>query len=221
MIVRPVKTMNSTRVPNSAARHQAAAFTVVEAVCCVIIVAVMLVAAMNAIAASAKARSIQRRQALSSALGKQLLGEIMQSRYQDPNQTTVLLGPELGETTRSQYNDVDDYNGWIESPPQDRNGKALPGLAGWTRSVAVAWVTPANPANTSALESGLKRITVTVTSPTGQVSQETALRSQYSPYDQTVGSQINFVSWVGMNIQVGADQAGQVVLGTNTNNQAP
>jgi hypothetical protein len=57
---------------------------------------------------------------------------------------------------------VDDFNGWSESPPKDRDGTAMSELSGWTRSVAVVWVSSANLSTVSVTETGVKRVTVTV-----------------------------------------------------------
>ena len=41
--------------------------------------------------------------------------------------------------------DVDDYDGWSASPPEDKNGNPLVGFDDWGRSVSVEWVNPDNP----------------------------------------------------------------------------
>jgi hypothetical protein len=101
--------------------------------------------------------------AVGSFLADGLMGEIMTLAYEEPNGVPV-FGLDAGEvpTSRSNYDDVDDYNGWTESPPADRNGVALPGLSGWQRSVKVEWVLASDPNQVSLVETGAKRITVTV-----------------------------------------------------------
>jgi MSHA pilin protein MshD len=97
------------------------------------------------------------------ALAQAMMGEVVDSYYQDPSAAIVVFGPEAGENqaVRSTLNDVDDYNG-ISGAPTNRDGTAIPGLSNWRRTVAVAWVTLANPNQTSVAETGLKRITVDV-----------------------------------------------------------
>ena len=140
------------------------AFTLMEAVISTVIVAVMLVAALNTVGAS---RITQHKAALVSRgrmFAESLMAEILPQSYQNPGEPRV-FGPESGESgpTRGAYNDVDDYQGWTESPPVAKDGTALPNSANWRRTVTVAWVDPLNPQQVSGTETGAKRITVVAT----------------------------------------------------------
>ncbi len=95
----------------------ASAFTIVEAVISTVIVAVMFVAALNTVGAS---RLTQHRAALTSRgrlFAEMLLSEITQQNYKDSGASPA-FGPETGEltTTRADFDDVDDYNGWSKRP---------------------------------------------------------------------------------------------------------
>jgi hypothetical protein len=135
----------------------------IEAVVSTLIVAVLLTASLYATGAAGTARYKTADSAVGSFLANGLMGEIMTLAYEEPN-GVPLFGLDAGElpTSRSNYDDVDDFNGWTESPPADRNGVALPGLSGWQRSVRVEWVMASDPNQVSPVESGAKRITVTV-----------------------------------------------------------
>lgn len=137
------------------------AFTLMEAVISTVIVAVMLVTALNVVGAS---KITQHKAALVSRgrmSAESLMSEILQQSYQEPGATYV-FGRESGEsdTSRTAYDDVDDYQGWTESPPVAKDGTALPNSANWRRTVTVAWVDPLNPKQVSGTETGAKRITV-------------------------------------------------------------
>ena len=137
------------------------AFTLMEAVLSTVIVAVMLVTALNTVGAS---RITQHKTSLVSRgrmFTESLMSEILEQSYQNPVEPHV-FGPESGESgsTRAAYNDVDDYNGWTESPPVAKDGTALPNSANWRRTVTVEWVDPLNPDQVSGTETGAKRITV-------------------------------------------------------------
>ena len=148
----------------STRRHSVDGFTIVEAVISTVIVAVMLVAALSAAGAS---RVIQYKVSLHNRgrlLAERLLAEIVGQAYEDPN-APVVFGPESGEqtTVRSDFDDVDDYHGWSENPPTDKDGSAIPQTDGWQRVVTVEWVDPSDPTLVQGSETGAKRITVTAT----------------------------------------------------------
>ena len=60
--------------------------------------------------------------------------------YEDPD-GSIKFGPEDNEapnpTTRADFDDIDDYDGWTASPPQKKDGQTEPDCASYTRSVIV------------------------------------------------------------------------------------
>jgi type II secretory pathway pseudopilin PulG len=154
-------------------------FTIVEAVIATAIVAGMCVTALTTVAFSVHFQGKAADRALGGFLAQAMIDEIVSQAYQDPNYTTVTLGPDPGESPslRANWNDVDDYNGWSESPLQNKDGSVIPNTAGWQRSVVVAWVQTSNPSQTSTTETGCKLITVTVTHNGFPVATRTALRT--------------------------------------------
>ena len=123
----------------------------------------------------------QRRGAL---LARQLLAEILQRSYEDPDVPTVALGPDAGDfgSARSGFDDVDDYEGWFASPPRGRTGGSEFHLADWSREVSVTWVDPADLGQTSAIETKAKRILVTVKHQGLVMSELTAVRTNALPH---------------------------------------
>ena len=92
-----------------------------------------------------------------------LMCEILQQSYEDPDETPAFGGePSDTGSGRSGFDDVDDYHAWNSSPPQLRNGTAFAGDDGWTRSVTLEFADPSDLNQPSAGDSGVKRITVTV-----------------------------------------------------------
>ena len=192
----------------------------VETVICVVIVAGMMVAALEMLGTSARLRGLQTDQSRAAALARDLLSEIMQYNYQDPTLPTVVLGPEVGET-RAGFDDVDDYNGLNESPPQTANGAAIAGYTGWTRSVQVSWADSANPSVNSLIETGLKRITITVTTSTGRKFVVSALRSNCGLYEKSYTSQSTYPCMAQISLQIGTDSSKKVTTSVNLVNQVP
>jgi hypothetical protein len=132
-----------------------------EATCATVIVGLSLIGSLNAVRSSITAQRKVAEVEKAAFLATALMSEIKELYYQNPTKP-INFGPESGETGRSTFNDVDDYNGWTESPPQNPDNSVLPDLNGWSRQVNVAWVSPTNMTLTSATETGAKRITVTV-----------------------------------------------------------
>jgi MSHA pilin protein MshD len=186
-------------------------FTLIESLISVLIVSGLLVASLGTFGAIARARQMQTDRTLAYGLADQLLGEIMQCYFKEPGGGTT-LGPEAGET-RATYDDVDDYNGLSNTPPQLRDGTALTEFAGWTRSVSVTCVRPDAPG--TAINAGdsqvLKRIIVTVASPRGVSVTLSGLRSSDGPYEQTPAATTNYLTWTGVSARVG--DLGKTVYG--------
>jgi hypothetical protein len=149
----------------------------VEATLSVVVVGLMLVAALRTISASAQGQIHNADRLRGALLANALLTEITGLRYSEPTEV-ALFGPEVSELGgRPAYDDVDDYHGWTESPPVEKDGAAIPNAAGWRRSVTVAYTNPANLSATSAIATGAKRITVTVEHNGVPVAVMTAVRT--------------------------------------------
>jgi MSHA pilin protein MshD len=179
-------------------------FTLIESLISVLIVSSLLVASLGTFGAIAGARRVQTDRTLAYGLADQLLNEIMQCYFKDPDGGTV-LGADAGET-RATYDDVDDYDGLSTTPPQSRDSTPLTEFAGWTRSVSVTCVRPDAPG--VAINMGdspvLKRIVVTVKSPRGLTVTLSGLRSSDGPYEQAPGTTTNYLTWTGVSARVGA-----------------
>lgn len=142
------------------------ALTLVEAVISMVIVAVMLVAALSTVAAARMTQARMADRARAQLLAQALMAEILQAYYVDPDVPSSFLGPGASEAAtgnRSLFNDVDDWTGWSACPPQNKDGTEIPDLTGWCRSVVVEWANPADLTKPKLTDSGIKRITVSVT----------------------------------------------------------
>ncbi len=120
------------------------------------------------------------------------------------------FGPEISEgtSTRADFDDVDDYDGWTASPPQQKNGTQLTGYDGWTRSVLVEYVDPLSPGGAAINnDGGAKRITVTVTDPRGAQTSVVSVRTNAGTYEQEVSATRTYCSWVGVDLQIGESNA--------------
>ena len=198
-------------------------FTLIEATLSTLIVATMIVAALHTFGSAAVGRRVLQSRVVADALAARLLSEIIQIRFEEPDET-LAFGPETSETggTRDAFDDLDDYHSWSASAPQAKDGTEISALTGWSRSVVVENVDVETLAPAGATRTGLKRITVTVQDPDDKQTTATALRSDSSCYDQAdPASQTTYVAWAGITLQIGFDQATRIYSGVRTLNLVP
>lgn len=135
-------------------------YTLVEVAISTLIVGVLLVAALNTTGYATRGQIDNKQRAQAKLIANAMLAEILELPYQERT-TTPAFGPETGEV-RATYDDVDDYMLFSDSPPVDKQGVALAGGEGLTRSVVVSYVEPDNLTATSNTDKGIKRIVVSV-----------------------------------------------------------
>lgn len=203
-------THRSTFARIAAVRGRAGGFTLVEAMMSVVIVSGVLVAALGTFGAMARARQVQIDRAAASHLAQQVLTEVLQCYYADP-QGGIGLAADAGEASRTAYDDVDDYHNWQMDPPTLRDGTAMPGYAGWKVKVRVHYADLADPDSQIVTETGLKRIKVTVTMPGGAAFDVFALRSKDGAYEQAPDETTNYLTAAAVAAKVG--ERGRAVYG--------
>lgn len=171
---------NSTtlRHGGGAARTSKHGLTLVEVIVSTMIVGVLMVATLNALGAATSSSKSAGNRSVAIGLADDLMAEILNAKYVDPGNSPV-FGPETGEsgTSRTAFNDVDDYNGWSEQPPQAKNGTPLIDRSDWRRRVTVDRVTASDPTTTSMTETGVKRITIDVDYKGTNMVEQTAIRT--------------------------------------------
>jgi MSHA pilin protein MshD len=152
----------------------------VEAVVSLLIVGALLVVALSTVGASRLSQYTISEYSRGQSLAQSLKAEILQQDYSDPNDTPV-FGIESGEstTTRADFDDVDDYNGWVSDPPEQKDGSQISDLSGWERSVTVEWINPDDITQVMGSESNAKRVTVDVSCNNKNVASLVAIRSNY------------------------------------------
>ena len=138
-------------------------FTLVEVCVSVLIVGVMLAAALQTVGQSGLMQYRLSERSRANHLARMLMAEVLQQAYAETTAARV-FGAESGES-RATYEDVDDYNGLVESPPANKDGSTfnLPSASTWKRTVAVVWIDPTTLSVASPqTETGAKLITVSV-----------------------------------------------------------
>jgi hypothetical protein len=144
------------------------------------IVGLMLVAALNTLGASKIGTQKTGDRARAALLAQELMSEILQQYYEDPNVPAGSFGlraAKVGDGSRALWEDVDDYDGWTASPPERKDGTVISGFVGWRRSVSVAWINPANLSQVNVSDTRVKRIIVTVTLDDAVTARLVAIRT--------------------------------------------
>jgi Tfp pilus assembly protein PilV len=166
-----------TRYRRRANTPQRKGLTLVEVTISTLLVGLVLVGALDSLGAVVRGRLSTADSARGLQLAQQLMSEIMSTEYKDPVSATFGLEADEFTGNRSQFDDVDDFMLWSASPPQDRDGNALPNTANWSRSVVVEYVDSRNPSTVKFFDCGVKRITVTVERNGDTIAQLVGLRS--------------------------------------------
>ncbi|MCI0334340.1 MAG: type II secretion system GspH family protein [Planctomycetes bacterium] len=159
-------------------QHDRHALSLIEVVASTMIVGMMAVAALNSLGAATRSSESIGNRAVALGLADELMAEIMQAAYEDPAQSPT-YGRESGEAAspRSGFDDVDDYEGWNQSPPQYREGTTMPDRALWRHRVRVYRVAPSNPTLVSASDQGAKRIQVVIEYDNEVLAEQIAIRT--------------------------------------------
>jgi prepilin-type N-terminal cleavage/methylation domain-containing protein len=140
--------------------HRVRAFTLVETIISIVLVSVLLVAALTAAGASARFRQSTTSRDFASLLASDLTEEMAGKLYGGTTSGSILTTALAGN--RSTTTNIDQYNGLTESPPVTWAGTAVSGATGWSRSTVVERVLAKSPDTTTTDETGVKRVTITV-----------------------------------------------------------
>ncbi len=196
--------------------------TLIEALISMSIVAVVVVGALETLGAVQRFDTRLVSGSVGHQLAQDLVGEIVQAAYRDPDGGG--FGRETGEIPgdRTTFDDVDDFDGWSANPPVDPFGAALDAFTGWTRAVEVRNVDAATLADVaSTLDTGVRRITVTVTGPTGAAVTFSALRCDIEGLRPPPTVDRAYVHHVGVELRLDALEASRIRTGVNVLNHRP
>jgi type II secretory pathway pseudopilin PulG len=192
--------------------RRARGFSLVEAMVSAGIVGVMLVASVNLLSSAARTRVADNGHRTGLLLAQQLITEVQTQPYKDESILALLFGPELGETSRLTFDDIDDYNDYREKPPKDHNGAAMVGYEGWERRVRVHWVSP-DTLRDAASDTGLVLIDVKVIDPRGMETHMYALRAERAvPADPPLSGS-TWVQWTDIELEVGGQTPRRTATG--------
>ena len=139
------------------------------------------------------------------------MAEILAKPYEDPDGNSAGIDIESDEpdppSDRLAFDDVDDYHGLMNLPPELPDGAPIAGATGWKRQVRVRYVEAimvgtaiSNVSN----DQGVKRICVEAISPSGQTTEIYAIRSRHGVAAGTIPFDATRATAVGVSIDTGA-----------------
>ncbi len=140
---------------NSTCLRHSRGFTLIELVISMVVISIALGGVLMVMNYTLQHSADPMLQHQAVAIAESYLEEVLLRPYSDPDGVD-------GETVRNLLDDVDDYDGWTDNGVRDQEGTAIAGLEDYTVSVAVA-----NTALNGILAANCKRVTVTVTHPSG------------------------------------------------------
>ncbi|MDY6913941.1 MAG: prepilin-type N-terminal cleavage/methylation domain-containing protein [Planctomycetota bacterium] len=97
------------------AQKRSRAFTLLESLLAVVVLAMAVTAIIMPFTAAATNQQVDARRSLAVGLAQEIMEEILTKPFHDP-QGSSSLGPEIGETSRTLFDNIDDYHGYTEDP---------------------------------------------------------------------------------------------------------
>ncbi|MCK7471177.1 MAG: prepilin-type N-terminal cleavage/methylation domain-containing protein [Desulfomicrobium escambiense] len=125
-------------------------FSLIEVVITIVIVSIAVTGVITVFLTATQKGIDPVLEIKSVELGQALMDEIMLKRYDESTpegggrilDPTAIPGPESGETTRMDFDDIDDYHGYTDggtNPVLDQIGHPVPGYSGFQRTVEVGY----------------------------------------------------------------------------------
>ena len=160
-------------------------FSLLEIVISTLLVGLVMIGALRSMTASMRSSESLENTTQAVLLADELMAEILRQDYAATadsgvlnggaggfasdsflggGQTTTGNGPTTISGNRSTFQNVDQYDNWTASPPEEKDGTQRTELVNWRRRVTVDLVDPDDLTSVISSDLGVKRITVTVES---------------------------------------------------------
>jgi prepilin-type N-terminal cleavage/methylation domain-containing protein len=126
-------------------RQRTQGFTLIEAMLAVTVLAFAAAGVLLPFVSGAAVRAEGIHRALGAGLARDLTEQILRLPFHDPDGANYSPGPELGETGLANFDNIDDFHGYIEAQGQvkDATGAVFidPKYANFSRTVTCVYVT--------------------------------------------------------------------------------
>lgn len=153
------------------------AFSLIETTVATLLVSISLVASLNTMAFVLTTTSRDAEAQRANQIAQFLLAQITSRPFADPENATGTLGTESGDgSLRTTWDDCDDYHGWSTTTITDLGNVPLATAVGWSCAVSANYCSPTNPNTLSLGATTLKRVNLTLTSPSSRSFTYSSLR---------------------------------------------
>ncbi len=116
--------------------HREAAFTLIEIIVTLVVIAIAGVALVSAFTGTVRGSADPLIQQQATTIAEAYVEEILLRSFDDPQGGES--GTDEGEAGRSEYDDVKDYRSLVAGPAADQLGNPIPALANYTVTVSVS-----------------------------------------------------------------------------------
>jgi MSHA pilin protein MshD len=148
-------------------------FTFIEIIMVIVVLGIIMPGVMLYFIQGVSGSAAAQRRTTAILLAEGLMEEIKSKRWDETaagiNSTctdaSVMMGAD-GET-RADYDDIDDFNGISNTPPQDSQGAVMANYPGFSQQVAVSYASAADLDSAAGGPTCYKRIAVTITDTSG------------------------------------------------------
>ncbi len=118
-------------------------FTLIEALIAASVLAMAIAAITMPFTVGAQNELADSRRTLAVSLAQEMMEEILDKPFSDPNGASK-PGPEPGETSRSKFDNIDDYDGYVEQAGEIADAFGVvnnePASVGLSRHVSATYV---------------------------------------------------------------------------------
>ena len=143
-------------------------FILVEVTIAYLLLTVALIALLPVFVLAIKAGKSTEQLQTATYLSQELLEEVRLRKWDQNSASTpghistpsTSIGPDAGETDKTKFNDIDDFNGLSESPPKDPLNNSMADFSVYTRAVTVGYIDSSGVAVSTPATSDYKQVQV-------------------------------------------------------------
>ena len=154
-------------------------FTLIEALIATVLIGIAIAALVTSNISHTQANAYGMHTSTAEFLIEEIRVMTMPLEVTDPNSGTGVYGPEVDESSVTDYDDLDDFDGVTFNPPVDVNGNVLSDFSEYSQVVTVENLDPGDFTNVVVDHgSSIVRVSVSVVMNSKEISSTNWIRAQ-------------------------------------------